>query len=75
MQKFNLCGLSSITFTSNGGAPLTSTSNNDNNSVQSQPTQRQNQKQYINKVLNTVWDGVHCQYNNMMFEWKTIYLD
>ena len=44
-------------------------------SVQSQPTQRRTKKQCVNKMLNTVWDDVHCQYNNVMFEWKTIYLD
>ena len=44
-------------------------------SVQSQPVERRTKKQCVNKMLNTVWDDVHCQYNNVMFEWRTVYLD
>ncbi|PSB04635.1 hypothetical protein [Merismopedia glauca] len=43
-----------------------------------QPTpqpQRRTQKQCVNKMFNQVWDDIHCQFNNGMFEWRTVYLD
>ena len=43
--------------------------------VQSQPTQRRTQRQCINKTFNQVWNDIHCEFNNGMFEWRTIYLD
>jgi hypothetical protein len=42
---------------------------------QTQPTQRRTQKQCVNTIFNQVWDDIHCQHNNGMFEWRTVYLD
>jgi hypothetical protein len=42
---------------------------------QAQPAQRRTQRQCVNTMLNQVWADIHCQYNNGMFEWRTIYLD
>lgn len=42
---------------------------------QAQPAQRRTQRQCVNTIFNQVWDDIHCQHNNGMFEWRTIYLD
>ena len=45
------------------------------NVEQSQPTERRTQRQCIHKTFNQVWADIHCQFNNGMFEWRTVYLD
>ena len=42
---------------------------------QPQSEQRRTERQCVNTTLNQVWDDIHCEFNNGMFEWRTIYLD
>jgi hypothetical protein len=42
---------------------------------QSQPVQRRSKQVCVNTTFNQIWDDIHCQFNNGMFEWRTIYLD
>jgi hypothetical protein len=43
-----------------------------NQSTNSQP-QRNARRQCVHTWFNQVWDDIHCQYNNGMFEWRTVY--
>lgn len=57
----------------NGGTTIIINPNQ--SSQQTRPVERRTQTQCVNKMLNQVWDDVHCSYNNPMFERRTVYLD
>ena len=44
-----------------------------NQEPQRQEPQREAHRQCINTTFNTVWNDIHCQYNNPQFKWRTVY--